>query len=195
MPKKIKNRYFVIRHGESQANVAGILLSHPREGTIRFGLSKKGKKQVKNSISKIKKSRLLGSDTIIYSSDFLRAKETAQIAKKSLGARKINFHKNLRERYFGKFDKTAFGNLDEVYKHDKRNANHTHKGVESPNKVLRRTVALINVLEKKHKGKKILLVSHGDVLQILRAYFLNKHASHHREIPYLETAEIRELKA
>mgnify|MGYP001612073627 CR=1 FL=1 len=194
LTKKFKNRYFIIRHGESKANIANILLSHPKEGTLSFGLSPKGKKQVKISVSKSKKNKLLDSDVIIYSSDFLRAKETAEIAKKLLGIKKINFHKKLRERYFGKYDKTSLENIKIAWEHDKKNPNHKHKGVESPNKVLKRTLTVINELEKKYNGKKILLVSHGDVLQILHTYFSKKPVSRHRHIPHLETAEIRELK-
>ena len=192
--KKLHNRYFIIRHGESKANVAHILLSHPKEGTVSFGLSAKGKKQVKISVSKNKKSKILDSDIINNSSDFLRARETAEIAKKLLGIEKINFHKNLRERYFGKFDKTSLDNIKIAWEHDEKNPNHKHKGVESPNKVLKRTLALISKLEKKYKDKKILLVSHGDVLQILHTHFSKKPVSQHRKIPHLETAEIRELK-
>jgi glucosyl-3-phosphoglycerate phosphatase len=193
MLKKPHNRYFIIRHGESKANVAHILLSHPKEGTVSYGLSPKGKKQVQVSVLKNKKNKLLGSDIIIYSSDFLRAKETAQIAKKLLGAKKINFHKNLRERYFGKYDKTSLDNIKIVWEHDRKNPNHKHQGAESPNKVLKRTLALITQLEKKYKDRKILLVSHGDVLQILHTHVSGKPVSHHRLIPHLETAEIREL--
>ena len=194
LPKKLNNRYFIIRHGESKANVAGILLSHPKEGTVSFGLSKKGKKQVKDSISRSKKNKLLGSDVIIYSSDFLRAKETAEIAKNLLGIKKINFNKKLRERDFVKLDKTDLTNITEACKHDEKNANHKHKGIENPNQIIKRILSLINKLEKKYKNKKILLVSHGDVLQILHTYFSKKPVSHHRHIPHLETAEIRELK-
>lgn len=72
MLKHLKNRYFIIRHGESKANVRGILLSHPKEGTVGFELTRKGKKQVKDSVLKNKQNKLLDSDVIIYSSDFLR---------------------------------------------------------------------------------------------------------------------------
>jgi len=191
--KSLKNRYFIIRHGESKANVAHILLSHPKEGTVSYGLSPKGKKQVKDSVSKNKKKKILDSDVVIYSSDFLRAKETAEIARKLIGAKKINFHKNLRERYFGKYDKTSLDNIKIVWDYDKKNANHKHRGAESPNKILKRVLILIKQLDKKYKGKKILLVSHGDVLQILHTHFSGKPVSHHRLVPHLETAEIREL--
>jgi len=192
--EKSKNKYFIIRHGESKANVAHIILSHPKEGTVSFGLSPKGKKQVSISVSKNKKGKVLDSDVIIYSSDFLRAKETAEIAKKLLGIKKINFHKNLRERYFGKYDKTSLDNIKIAWACDEKNPNHKHKGVESPNKVLKRTLVVISELEKKYDDKKILLVSHGDVLQILYTHFSKKPVSHHRQISHLETAEIRELK-
>ena|SRR3989344_3117562 len=192
--KKLNNRYFIIRHGESKANVAHILLSHPKDGTAGFGLSPKGKKQVRISVSKNKKIKLLDSNVIIYSSDFLRAKETAKIAKEILGVKKINFHKKLRERYFGKFDKTSLDNIKIAWAHDEKNPNHKHEGVESPNKVIKRTLAVITQLDKKYKDKKILLVSHGDVLQILHTHFSKKPVSQHRKIPHLETAEIRELK-
>ncbi len=194
MFNKFKNRYFIIRHGESKANVAHILLSHPREGTVSFGLSEKGKKQAKISVLKNKKNKILDSNVIIYSSDFLRAKETAKIAQELLGVKKVNFHKNLRERYFGEYDKTSLDNIKIVWGYDEKNADHKHKGVESPNQVLKRTLAVIRELEKKHEDKKILLVSHGDVLQILHTYFSRKPVSHHRKTPHLETAEIRELK-
>jgi len=191
--KKLNNRYFIIRHGESKANITHILLSHPKEGTVSFGLSLKGKKQVRLSVAKSKKDKILDSDVMIYSSDFLRAKETAEIVKKLLGIKKINFHKKLRERYFGKFDKTSLDNIKIAWAHDEKNPNHKHKGIESPNKVLKRTLAVIAELDKKYKDKKILLVSHGDVLQILHTYFSKKPVSQHRKIPHLETAEIREL--
>ena len=191
--KKFKNRYFIIRHGESKANVAYIILSHPKEGTVSFGLSPKGKKQVKISVSENKKNKILDSDVIIYSSDFLRAKETAEIARKLLGVKKINFHKNLRERYFGEYDKTSLDNIKIAWEYDEKNPNHKHKGVESPNKVLKRTLAVIGELEKKYKDKKILLVSHCDVLQILQTHFSKKPVNYHRKIPHLKTAEIREL--
>ncbi len=193
LTKRLNNKYFVIRHGQSKANVANILLSHPKEGMVSYGLSPKGKRQVRISVLKSKKDKLLDSDVIIYSSDFLRAKETAEIAQKLLGVKKINFHKKLRERYFGKYDKTSLDNIKIAWEYDEKNPNHKHKGVENPNKVLKRTLSVINELEKKYKNKKILLVSHGDVLQILYTHFSGKPVKHHRLIPHLETAEIREL--
>jgi broad specificity phosphatase PhoE len=49
-------------------------------------------------------------------------------------------------------------------------------------------------LERRYSGRAILLVSHGDPLQILQAGFLLIDPSGHRSLPPLETAEIRPLR-
>ena len=69
------NRYFLMRHGESEANVADLIISYPETGCKRYGLSKQGRQQVR--LSALESG--LGSDTLIISSDFLRARETATL--------------------------------------------------------------------------------------------------------------------
>ena len=59
--------------------------------------------------------------------------------------------------------------------------------------VLDRTTAFVAALERRHSGRDILLVSHGDTLQILQAGFLRVDPSRHRSLPHLATAEIRRL--
>jgi broad specificity phosphatase PhoE len=59
--------------------------------------------------------------------------------------------------------------------------------------VLDRVTALVADLERRYSGRDILLVSHGDTLQILQAGFLRLDPSLHRRLPPLGTAEIREL--
>jgi len=189
--KSLNNRYFVIRHGESEANVMGIILSNPLEGVPKFGLSIKGKEQVRESVSS---NKVLDFETIIYSSDFKRAFETAEIAKNILGAEVLILTPLLRERFFGKWERTENKNYNEAWKEDKINPDHTNGNVESANSVLNRTTKLILELEDKFKDKKILLASHGDALQILQTGFMKVSASKHRELPHLNVAEIRELK-
>jgi broad specificity phosphatase PhoE len=99
----------------------------------------------------------------------------------------------LRERYFGRWDKTSNRNYEKVWADDKVDPNHTNYGVESAAHVQERTTALILLLEGDYSGKKILLASHGDALQILQTGFLGISPSLHRDIPHLNVAEIREL--
>jgi broad specificity phosphatase PhoE len=58
---------------------------------------------------------------------------------------------------------------------------------------LQRTSQLISKLERIYKNNKILLVSHGDTLQILQCAFQKQPASKHRTLSHLEVGEIREL--
>ena len=60
--------------------------------------------------------------------------------------------------------------------------------------MLDRTTALIADLERRYSGRDILLVSHGDTLQIMQAGFLRMDPSAHRRLPHLDTAEIRQLR-
>ena len=195
LSKKLKNRYFIIRHGESNANVAEIILSHSECGMNKeFTLTKNGEKQVMNSAKKARLDGLLDDKIIIYSSPFSRCKKTAKITKEILGVKdKIHFDDRLRERYFGDFEKTHNSNYQKVWDIDISDPDHKKFNVESVLEVQDRTLSLIDDLEKKYDNKKFLLVSHGDTLQILQTGFLNKSPKEHRNLPHLKTAEIKEL--
>lgn len=189
--EKLHNRYFVIRHGESEANVHEIILSHPESGVSGYGLSDLGKKQAKDSI---KKEKLLDKDTIIYTSDFRRAVETANIIAEHIEVSEIHKDIRLRERNFGEWEKTHHSNYHKVWEEDIKDPNHKIKAVESTKEVLKRTTELILELEQKYKDKKIVFIAHGDALQILQSGFQKICSSKHRSLQHLETAEIREVK-
>ena len=72
----------------------------------------------------LKKNKVLDAEIIIYSSEFLRAKETAKIIADSLGIKKINYCEELRERYFGDFEKTDNSNYHKVWKEDNKDPDH-----------------------------------------------------------------------
>ena len=100
----------------------------------------------------------------------------------------------MRERYFGDWEGSTTGNYARVWAADEANAGQTADNVEPVSAVLERTTALITDLERRYSGRDILLVSHGDTLQILTAGFLRMDPSRHRSLPPLETAEIRRLR-
>ncbi len=182
-----------MRHGKSLANEQGIIVSHPDIGTSGFGLAEEGKNQVLQSIEEVKSKKMLDSETIIISSDFTRTKETAEIAAKVLGVKDIELNPKLRERFFGNYDKTHHSNYQKVWDEDVKDSSHTIEQVESTEAVVDRTTTLIKELEAKYTGKNILLVSHGDALQILQTAFENVNPSQHRTLLSLRTAEVRRL--
>lgn len=188
----LRNRFFVMRHGESEANQQGLIVSDPTVGIPRYGLSERGRTQARASIAG---ETRLDSDTLIHSSDFKRALETAQIVHEQLRCRaEIATHPALRERFFGEFDGTHHENYQTVWTADRCNANHTEHGVEAATAVMARVTGLIRELDSAWQGRSILLVAHGDVLQILQTAFAKQPAQQHRSLPHLETAEIRELR-
>lgn len=180
-----------MRHGQSKANLQSIVISHPDNGLHEdFALSELGREQAKVAATK----SLFTDQTIIYSSDFSRALETAHIVQKALGISTVHISKKLRERHFGKWEKLDQSNVYQaVWGADRKSADHTEHDVESVNAVLNRATSLILDIEHTYSGKEILLVSHGDVLQILQTGFQKTDPAKHRDLPHLEVAEIREL--
>jgi len=187
----LKNRYFIMRHAESEANKKKIIISSLDNGLSGYGLSKKGRKQVFKSI---KKNTIFNDEVIIFSSSFKRARETALIIIENMKIRNYFFTDYLRERNFGDFEKKRDFNYKNVWELDKENPDQKIYNVESVNEVLNRMTFLIVQIEKKYKDKIILLISHGDPLQILATAFSNVLPSDHRNMNYLEPAEIREIK-
>jgi len=189
--KILKNRYFIMRHAESEANKNKIIISSIDNGLSDYGLTKKGRKQV---IKSIKKNIIFNDEVIIFSSNFKRARETALIIIENMKINNYFFTEYLRERNFGDFEKKRNSNYEKVWELDKENPDHKTYNVESVNEVLNRMTFLIVQIEKKYKDKIILLISHADPLNILTTVFIKEHASDHREVSYLKQAEIREIK-
>jgi probable phosphoglycerate mutase len=129
---------------------------------------------------------------IIITSDFKRARESAEIASEILGSRPI-LRKELRERFFGDFEGKPNSHYEDVWRDDANDPNHTNHNVESANSVLDRTTKLISEYNAYWQNLTFLLVSHGDALQILQTGFHKVPASKHRSLPHLATAEVREL--
>jgi probable phosphoglycerate mutase len=188
---RLANRFSIMRHGQSKANARGIIVSrieNDRHGD--YGLSELGRQQ---ALAAARGCRLPGN-TVICSSDFSRARQTAEIVRAHLGAPEVVIAEALRERYFGDWEASATGNYARVWAADEANPCYAGGNVEPVTAVLDRSTAFIMDLERRYSGRDILLVSHGDTLQILRAGFLRMSPSRHRSLPELKTAEIRRLR-
>lgn len=186
----LANRYSVMRHGQSKANAVGVIVSSidaDRAGD--YGLTGAGREQALAAAQGCG----LPPDTVICSSDFARARETAQIVRACLGAPEVTVAEQLRERCFGAFDGTPVANYHLVWAADEAGAGQA-AGVEPAGAVLERATGLVAGLERRYRGRDILLVSHGDTLQILQAGFARMDPAAHRRLPHLATAEIRRLR-
>jgi probable phosphoglycerate mutase len=101
----------------------------------------------------------------------------------------------LRERNFGELELHSDSAYRGIWQLDALDADHRQSRVESVNQVLERLTRLVRSLEEHHNGRDILLVSHGDPLQILQTAFMRADARKHRVIvPPLQNAEVRTLE-
>ena len=192
-PGQLTNRYYVMRHGHSEANQLGVIVSHWVNGVGQFGLTAAGRTQVEESLDLMRASKgLLDAKTRIFSSDFRRAVETATIVRDRLEiAPDITLDIRLRERDFGELELASSLRYNEVWASDEHDSASTAFGAESADAVLSRGLALVAELEKTNSEATVLFVSHGDTLQILMTAFLGFKAQEHRRIRHLETAGIR----
>jgi probable phosphoglycerate mutase len=189
-PLSLKNRYYAFRHGESLANVEGIIVSDPSIGTVKYGLSDEGRRQVEKSAARLSE---LVSDALIIASDFLRAVETAEIVRGIFAAEPFRIDPRMRERKFGQWEGTCYTHYSDAWNKDAVDPDQMIDGVESANSVRRRMVAVIRSLEAEFSDRDIVLVSHGDPLRLLQTAFEGLHTALNRTLPYFETAGWRLL--
>lgn len=200
LPLSLRNRYFALRHGQSESNVEGVISSNPDVGTVRHGLTSEGRLQARRAATRL--VDLVGRDNLdrlmFVSSDFTRAHQTAEearLAVKSIveyemqacladparpdaecellatpTAEGVEQTPLLRERWFGELDGTVLRNYNQVWPRDLVSAEHSHKGVEPVEDVVERIRKLVLELELDYEGRSIVLTSHADTLQIAQCF-------------------------
>ncbi|TPX38356.1 hypothetical protein SmJEL517_g00343 [Synchytrium microbalum] len=188
----LKHDYYLMRHGQSEANVQKIICSNPSIGVASFGLTNLGRKQAMQSSTHFITSTIPPSNTkdiIIYTSDFLRAYQTAQILGSVCKCHVIKTEA-LRERFFGDHDLKSDTNYQITWGNDaKRQLEHNE---ESPVSVAARVKRLIEKIEQDvAKPSIVVLVAHGDTCQMTQALFARLPPWDHRKLKHLETAEVR----
>ena len=129
----------------------------------------------------------------ILASDFSRTFETAKEVAAAVNA-DVEAEPALRERDFGDFELGPNTAYDQVWARDAVDASHTDNQVEAAATVLARAAGAVQRVETKREGHAVLLVSHGDCLQILQTAFAGVDVSAHRSLPHLETCELRRLE-
>jgi len=149
-----KNTYYVMRHGGTTRNENTEKIINSRLESDVYHLTNEGRASVENSLEFLK---LDGIDAI-YSSPFLRTKETAEIAGRILH-QKIDI------------DDRLFESRNPIECEDKPSAyKPLHiSGSEGPESVRIRIIDFMNEIESKHRNKKILIITHGTPMYLLQA--------------------------
>ncbi|SDM42717.1 probable phosphoglycerate mutase [Franzmannia pantelleriensis] len=183
-----RNRYLLMRHGHSQANQQGLIISHPDNGLEAYGLSPLGQAQLEQVVSEWH----WPTPTRILHSDFLRTTETAARVARHFGLAMMP-DVRLRERHFGILERQSDQRYPTVWALDAKDPTHSEHGVESVISVAQRLQTVVAELEVAHRDETILLVSHGDPLQILLTALAKRPLSAHRDRQALTPASITPL--
>jgi len=191
--KKSGNKYFVMRHGEAENNVKGILSANV-EG--KFHLTSKGIIQVKDA-----KNQLSGKIDLIISSDVPRAKETAEIMADEIGfgINNIIFESRLREIGFGNYENKTISEYRELFSSYKERFYKASEGGENFAQVKSRTTKFLYEIENKYQNKNILIISHEAPIWLMFAGALAVNIdgalklTEKKEEAFIKNGEILEL--
>ncbi len=160
---QLKNTYFLLRHGEALSNVKSVNSSWPE--TFENPLTDKGISSIRELASRLQTNHAQhgrGVD-MIFASDLLRTKQTAEIVSKAIGV-PVEYDQRLREIDFGNLNGKAHSYVDG----DPRAKEILDEADgESYAEVSERMYDLVEGLEKQFSGKHILLVSHQANLWLL----------------------------
>jgi len=152
----------LVRHGQTDWNLA-----HRWQGHIDIPLNETGRRQARLLARRLETLPIKA----IYTSDLIRASETANIVAEPLGILPIP-DPALRERNGGKFQSLTFDELEEQYPETwprVRLENATPPEGESLFEVAGRLTATYEAIARRHTGQLVLLVSHGGALNLLIA--------------------------
>ena len=189
--KKSGNKYFVLRHGETNNNVAGInstVLGGAEKGHV---LTEKGKKDSREAVEELKNAGI----TRIIASPFMRTMETARIAAELLGIapEKIETDARLREVEVGEFEGTTYKEYNAYFSTTAERFDKRPEGAETLADVRHRMGEFIYELEAKYANENILVVSHGDPIWMLWLLAEGKPKHCIDDVFYLERGKVCEL--
>nr|WP_255666836.1 alpha-ribazole phosphatase [Halanaerobium polyolivorans] len=156
----MKTELLLIRHGETEWNKKLIF-----QGQSDIELNERGRKNSKKNAEFLK---MLSYDHI-YCSDLKRAKKTARFIAREMG-KEIIEAKEIRELNFGEWEGLGFKEIENKYPEEfkawKEDPLKNHPpGGEEVSKFNHRVNKFFNNIIKKHKGEKIIVVTHGGVIK------------------------------
>lgn len=157
----MRNRFFIVRHGESENNVLELYDSHI--GSIdRYGLTHNGRSQILKATQDIDKIHK------IFTSPFKRTRETAEIFQVETMA-DLHIDHRLREIDLGTLHGQAHRDLPDLAEDES-----IFEG-ESIAQIRDRMLEFITETNQLHQDLNILIVSHGGPIEILRHYLSHDH--------------------
>ena len=160
--KKSGNTYYAMRHGEAENNILDTASTVRPES---HHLTEAGREAVRKNAE-----RMEGID-LIFASPFTRTHETAEIVRETLGLSEdsIIFDERLREISIDtKYEGVVWDEYRNLFSSVQERFEQAPGQGETLSEVRRRMGDFVYDLESRYKGKRILIVSHGDPIWMLK---------------------------
>ncbi|MTH53756.1 histidine phosphatase family protein [Bacillus mangrovi] len=145
----------IIRHGITEWNMEG-----RAQGSSDIPLHETGRQEAELLAARLKDEEW----DLLYSSPLQRARQTAEAVSKSLGGISVKTDERLRETGGGRIEGTTEAERLEKWGSRWREMD---LGRELPEEIVNRGLSFIDDVLREHRGKKILIVSHGSFIRHL----------------------------
>lgn len=166
----------LMRHGETAWNKQGRVMGrHPVELTEHGRAQVAATAQLASSIK----------PDLIVTSPLVRARQSAEILAAGLGGVEILEEADIAEVLYGRWEGMTYHELidDEHYiTYRKSPIEHPTPGGETILEVQARGVAAVTRMIEKNPGKRVIFVSHGDIVRTVLCHFLKVELKHFHRI-------------
>lgn len=181
---------YLIRHGESEANMRDVFLGH-----CNMNLTLIGRKQASMTADYLK-NQVCHAD-VIYSSDLVRAYQTAKCTAERFNMPIIK-DKNLREIDAGFWDNVKFEDLANEFADSYdiwcKNIGFARcDGGESVEELQRRVVSAVTNIAQKHKDGVVFLFTHATPIRVFAAHCLMKSLEDMKDVPWVANASVTKV--
>lgn len=184
-----RNKYFFVRHGKSVNNEAGTLNTEISNKDIA-PLNEEGKRQSEWAAKALKKEKV----DAIFTSEFIRARETAAIIARPLGL-KVTEDSRINEYRIGpKFEGKSVKEFHEYFGDRIKRLNDAPEGGETWLQMRARMFDFLHELDKKNTGKTFVIVTHADPIYVVMWALSLAPASAIKKIHYPENGQPIELR-
>ena len=175
---------YLIRHGETDANVAGVW-----QGSTDSPLNERGRAQAQALARRIAREGL--PITVIYSSPLQRARQTAEMVARALGDVPIILDPGLAEYHLGEWEGLTYEQLKtekRLWDRMAEDPDFTPPGGESPRQFAMRLLNSFQTITRKHAGETTAVVGHGGALATALSMLLDQDGSTWRQYQMLNAS-------
>ena len=179
---------YLIRHGETDANVAGVW-----QGSTDSPLNARGEAQARALARRLADEAL--PITAIYTSPLQRARQTAENIARALGDVPVIPDPGLAEFHLGEWEGLSYEQLrDEkrLWARMAEDPDFAPPGGESPRAFAIRLLNSIQTIAQKHAGESVAVVGHGGAMATVLSLLIDQDGGRWREY-LMHNASLTEL--